>query len=160
MSTPKFSEAEARSAVESLSALHAQAMECLTCCKLEPPEHSIAYRCLRESPFKDHLEIAFSQANLATLGVADHVLGFRRLVAQTPLAFSPWTCVRAAIEAAARVVWLMDRRLDEQSRIERSFTIRHEGLRKQLTLVNSAGDPVSASRVRTRMASLAQRPPL
>lgn len=78
---------------------------------------------------------ALSQIGVLLEVVGDHLICFLRVCREPAGSITPWTAVRAVFEACALGVWLSDPKIDVQTRLGRSFSLRFSGVKQQSKVI-------------------------
>lgn len=71
-------------------------------------------------------------ASLLIESVGEHVTAFVKTITEPVEPIACWTSVRSMLESAAIAAWLLDPRIDAQTRVGRAFAHRYEGLEQQV----------------------------
>lgn len=74
----------------------------------------------------------------------DQLTAFLKTITEPYETIAPWVCVRALLEAAALVNWLLAPDIDVQVRVRRSIALRYEELKQQRRFVKAIGQDTSA----------------
>lgn len=117
----------------------------------DPAPDSPADIDLRSFERRESVSTIYSQASVIVESAADHLEALDLLVATRELAVAPWVTARAALEASALVIWLLDSDIDVKERVGRSLALRYEALRSQEKLARAAKEERGLSSVRERM---------
>jgi hypothetical protein len=95
-----------------------------------------------------------THAHELLLSGADNLAAFDLLVEAGDLAIAPWVVARAALEALASLVWLLDRNVSVDTRVGRSLALRFEGLEAQEVLAVEDGNQKVIKSVQDRIQVL------
>lgn len=102
----------------------------------------------------NQIEAAFSKGGLLVESVADHLDAFIRITQEPAQSIAPWTLVRAALEAGALAVWLLDADITAEQRVQRSLALRFKGLKEQAKYANSVGETKAREKIEIKIARL------
>lgn len=98
----------------------------------EPRAGSPASREREQCPDLELLDSAYAQGRqLVFLASTDHLDGLIRSLTDPMLSCTPYTCARGVLEACSTAIWLMDDRITDKERIERSLNLRLDGVLSQ-----------------------------
>ena len=122
-----------------------------------PSENSRASQEIEQHKNPGLMRAVFSQGNMLIEVAADQLIAFTRSISEPILTISPWTCVRAIIESGAIAAWLLDPTIDNETRIQRSFSFRYEGLNQQAKYGRSTDGKLQIKEVLTRINELENR---
>lgn len=81
---------------------------------------------------QESVETVLTQGNTLIEVAADQLMAFCKTITEPIQTISPWTCVRSLLESSALAAWLLDPSAKIDTRIQRSFSFRLEGLKQQL----------------------------
>lgn len=70
---------------------------------------------------------------------AEHLTAFVKIVSEPVEVIACWTCVRSMLESCSLSAWLLDPKIDAQTRIGRVYALRYEGMEQQVKFGRAAG---------------------
>ena len=103
------------------------------------------------SPFASELATAKRRESLGTArsiaamlseSAGEHMMAFVSAIRAPMLPIACWTSIRSMLEPCARSAWLMEQGIGADSRIQRTFAIRFDGMEQDLKFARSMNQPV------------------
>lgn len=111
---------------DALDSLRDRAMNVMRHYDHAPNRNSIAEREIRKHP---EVKEAHKLGIFNLLFAVDHIQSAHNLISEGIALFTPWTCARAALEASATTLWLLDTEIGCKERMTRYLNIalqKHE----------------------------------
>ena len=90
---------------------------------------------------KEALVSAWSMAMTLIESGGEHMIAFVKAITEPMQPIACWTCIRSMLEPCARGAWLLDPAIDADTRIQRSFAIRFDGMEQSLKLARATNQP-------------------
>jgi hypothetical protein len=120
-----------------------------------PRSDSAAARDSKTLSFRDAVETISSQADLLFEAAGDYHFAVVRLLQEPSLTVAPYGAARGVLEASSQVLWLMEPDIEPHTRLGRSLSLRHAGLRDQANILRALGDQQGRLMVASRARELA-----
>jgi len=97
-----------------------------------PSSNSIAIQEKQTFSMPKLVEDAHYSGSLSIEAAADHFMAFTDLITEPVKTLAPFTCIRGLLESSALAIWLLDPKIDVDSRIKRCFAFRYKGFIEQI----------------------------
>ena len=141
MSELRITQAQVIQCAKALTLLPEKIQEAMAKYNQTPEPDSPAAQELKTCPAPQHLETAYALAIQRLFVVFDHMGALHRAFSEPWLTYSPWTCARGALESCSVADWLLEPGIDYKERVSRSFNLRLQNLRSQITFFRSEPEP-------------------